>query len=167
MKRKKTKFIVFLEVFIFVSLILSICFFSFLYGVQYFRYSDDVLFLSELVFVGHDDLYFDDLLAFLGEDGTNEREYCRDSFNCVEFARVLIFNASLYGITGYPVVIRWRNQSIGHQIVGFLTVDKGWIFVEPQSNRVLDIFPGAVVNGKVVERFWVLAGDDEKPIKVN
>lgn len=75
---------------------------------------------------------YDEVLLFLAEDKTNEREYSDQNYVCSHFSRDVCNNAEAAGLRSAFVEIRYPEM--GHSIVAFDTVDKGIVFFEPQHD---------------------------------
>lgn len=99
--------------------------------------------------------FLEEVLVFLSSDRTDEHEFQEDSFDCEYFTRMLIKNASRNGLDAYSVIIKWEDMFLGHNIVGFDTRDAGMVFVEPQSDEVIDISPGSEYLGKIIQEYHV------------
>jgi len=93
---------------------------------------------------------FGQVMTFLSEDNTDEHKYDVDNYNCVEFSNQLIFNATKAGLNAYYVSITYGVGEGGHAVVAFNTLDKGYIFVEPQSDTVLHLAVGREYDGKTI-----------------
>ena len=91
-----------------------------------------------------------DVGVFLEEDSTSERIY-GEEFNCVEYALLVARNAQWYGLDVSPCCIVYNDGS-RHMIIAFPTVDNGWTFVEPQTDKVINPVPGSIYNGMRVLR---------------
>lgn len=75
-------------------------------------------------------------------------------WNCVESALLLERQASWDGINAVAIGLEYDNGA-GHLIEGFPTED-GWIFVEPQTNKVINPVVGAIYLGYRIEKMWML-----------
>lgn len=94
----------------------------------------------------HDPTYAE-LASFIAQDKTDEEEYIEDVFDCEQFAQQVNTNAENAGIRCAYVVIYFYDTDAGHGIVGFNTVDRGMVYVEPQSDEWVE-------NLEVGNDFW-------------
>ena len=83
---------------------------------------------------------YKDLQQFLANDKTDDNLYIPGEYVSLEFAVDLNNNAELPGIRAAFVTVIFPQKS--HGIVAFETVDKGLIFIEPQSDH--EILPDVV-----------------------
>ncbi len=87
------------------------------------------------------DVYWNDLIAFLSLDPTDESPYIQDVHMCGTFAEQLHNNAEAAGIRAAWVSIDLQGQHIGHALNAFFTPDRGLVFVDctgAQGTSVLD-----------------------------
>jgi hypothetical protein len=83
---------------------------------------------------------YKELREFLAVDETNLCMFVSGEFVCSDFAAQLNNNAEANGIrTAY---VRIRSENWGHALVAFETVDRGLIFIEPQSDKELELVIG-------------------------
>lgn len=75
-----------------------------------------------------------ELNDFLAGDHTNWHAYDFETYNCVNFAMELVTNARAAGINAWIVTVEFKDSNIGHAFVAFPTIDKGNIWIEPQSD---------------------------------
>jgi hypothetical protein len=94
---------------------------------------------------------------FLKSDKTDEIEYDKETFNCEKFTERFLENAKETGYCCFAVSIKYLGDDVGHSIVGVMTSDEGLLFVEPQSDKYFDIYPGAEFDGQIVKE--VVLGD--------
>jgi len=73
---------------------------------------------------------------FMMKDDTDKLEYKDDEFVCAEFARRFIANFRKYGYYACTTTITFEDDT-AHAIVAINTSDKGIIFVEPQSDKII------------------------------
>ena len=85
----------------------------------------------------HDPTY-NEVVNFIIQDKTNEEEYIEDIFDCEQFSQQLNKNAENTGIRCAYVIIYFNGTDAGHGIVGFNTVDKGMVYIEPQSDEWIE-----------------------------
>ena len=82
---------------------------------------------------------YNEMQVFLVSDKTNENLY-NDSYTCYEFTHDVLENAFSQGLKAGYVYIEF--ETCAHAIVCFDTVDKGLVFVEPQSDDVVTVALG-------------------------
>ncbi len=78
-----------------------------------------------------------ELREFLAADETNTNQFVSGEYVCYDFVAELVNNAEAAGIRAAYVRIRSKNWA--HAIAGFETVDRGLIFIEPQSDKEVTI----------------------------
>jgi hypothetical protein len=76
---------------------------------------------------------YQEMKDFLAADNTNENEYITGSYVCYDFAADVNNNAEAAGIRA--AYVRIRSSNWAHALVAFQTVDRGLIFIEPQSDK--------------------------------
>lgn len=81
-----------------------------------------------------------EMKEFLVQDKTNENPFIKGQYVCFDFAAELNNNAEASGIRAAYVRIRTREW--GHAVVVFETVDRGLIFIEPQSDKEVLVVEG-------------------------
>lgn len=77
---------------------------------------------------------WDEVLAFLASDKTDENIYIEPYYVCSHFSRDVCNAAEAVGIRCAVVELKYPNSQ-GHLIVAFNTVDKGLVYFEPQSDE--------------------------------
>lgn len=75
----------------------------------------------------------DELRDFLAADETNVKTFVSGEYVCYDFVADLVNNAEAAGIRA--AYVRIRSDNWVHAIAGFETVDRGLIFIEPQSDK--------------------------------
>lgn len=73
---------------------------------------------------------WDQVVAFLKADKTDEMEYVDEDFMCGAFAQDVHNNAEKAGIRAAWVGIDLAGQSIGHAVNAFNTTDRGLVFTD-------------------------------------
>ena len=81
-----------------------------------------------------------EMREFLAGDETDSNPYVAGEYNCVDFSAQLSNNAEANGIR--VAYVRIRAKEWGHVLVAFETVDRGLIFIEPQSDREVELVIG-------------------------
>lgn len=83
---------------------------------------------------------YEEMKAFLAEDETDTNPFIKGEYVCFDFAADLNNNAEAKGIrTAY---VRIRAEEWGHALVAFDTTDKGIIYIDPQSDKEIELVIG-------------------------
>ncbi|MBN1643318.1 MAG: hypothetical protein JW856_00635 [Dehalococcoidales bacterium] len=80
------------------------------------------------------------LLAFLASDTTDEHSYIKDAYVCWNFTSDVITNAAKQHIRCAFVYIEYPDSA--HAIIAFNTTDKGIVYIEPQTDEVVQLKVG-------------------------
>ena len=78
-----------------------------------------------------------EMREFLARDKTDSNPFIKGEYVCFDFAAELNNNAEANGIRA--AYVRIRSKKWGHAVVAFETVDRGLIFIEPQSDREIEL----------------------------
>jgi hypothetical protein len=70
------------------------------------------------------------LVAFLVKDKTENHAYIANVYDCSQFSRDIHNNAEAKGIRAAEVQTDFRNNRIGHALNAFLTTDYGLVYVD-------------------------------------
>jgi len=73
-----------------------------------------------------------EMKAFLAADKTDSKPYVDGQYVCFDYAADVNNNADAAGIQA--AYVRLRASDWGHAVVAFNTVDRGLIYIEPQSD---------------------------------
>lgn len=84
----------------------------------------------------HDPTY-SEVILFIEQDKTDEYEYDRDGFNCQDFSATVKRNAFNKGYRCFYVSIEFPEGA--HAIIGFNTTDQGFIYIEPQHDKIVTL----------------------------
>jgi hypothetical protein len=104
-------------------------------------------------------VYYNDVKAFLVIDKTDELGYTPDVFDCKSFASTLKYNANKQGMLCAVVITDYSIES--HAINAFDTLDRGIIFIEPQSDIIME-------NMNIGDNYDILLGKlSTKPVATN
>jgi hypothetical protein len=82
---------------------------------------------------------YTEMLNFIAVDQTDKNTY-NLTYDCHDFTRDVLENAFILGLKGGYVYIEFAESA--HAIVCFDTVDKGLVFVEPQSDDLMSVAVG-------------------------
>jgi len=83
---------------------------------------------------------YSELQEFLARDKTDSNEFITGEYVCFDFAAELNNNAEANGIRA--AYVRIRSKEWAHAVVVFETVDMGLVFIEPQSDRNVELVIG-------------------------
>lgn len=85
-----------------------------------------------------------EVLEFLAGDHTDLNTH-RDAYDCTEFTNELIANARDKGIFACATELSFLDER-GHMLVAFNTIDRGIIYIEPQTDDIMtkDFSPGEI-----------------------
>ena len=76
------------------------------------------------------------MMDFIKEDKTDKRQYIKGEYVCENFAMDVCNHAEEEGIRCAYVTIHYPDG--GHAIVAFNTIDKGLIYIESQSDELVE-----------------------------
>ncbi len=85
---------------------------------------------------------YQELREFLADDKTDSKAYINGEYVCFDFAAELNNNAEARGIRA--AYVRLRSKEWAHAVVAFETVDRGLVFIEPQSDTVVELAVGRI-----------------------
>ena len=104
---------------------------------------------------------YNETVDFVSGDHTNNHIYNATTYNCIDFSKDLLHNATLEGIRCLYVVMTLSNGTniTGHNINCFNTTDSGYIFVEPQSDILYNqtvVHIGGTYNSKTIKKLVII-----------
>jgi myosin heavy subunit len=70
------------------------------------------------------------LLAFITQDKTDQNPYNLQTFNCVNYSTTVYNNAEKLNIEAAMVTLNLKSSQIGHAINAFITSDYGLVYVD-------------------------------------
>jgi hypothetical protein len=84
---------------------------------------------------------YSEVLNFIKWDETNLKKYVAENFEyvCIDYSIDVCKNAQARNLKCYVVELVFKNSTGAHILVGFNTIDKGWIFIEPQDDREVKV----------------------------
>ncbi len=88
---------------------------------------------------------YNQMLNFVREDATDKNKYIVDKYECRHFATDICNNAESKGIRCAYVLLAFPDGT-GHAIIAFNTIDKGLIYIEPQSDDMVKL--------EIGKRYW-------------
>jgi hypothetical protein len=83
---------------------------------------------------------YDQIEKFLETDKTDQNTYNIKTYNCQNFCADVITNAAKQGVRVAYVSIDFKDS--GHAIIAFNTLDRGLIYIEPQTDEEVDLTAG-------------------------
>jgi len=83
---------------------------------------------------------YTEMMEFLEADDTDSKPFVNGEYVCFDYAAELNNNADAKGIRA--AYVRIRSDEWGHALVAFDTVDKGLVYIEPQSDVVVELVIG-------------------------
>ena len=83
---------------------------------------------------------YQQMLDFIVQDGTDQNEYLEDEYVCRHFATDVCNNAEEEGIRCAYVYVGFPEGS--HGIVAFNTTDMGLVYIEPQTDDIMNLEVG-------------------------
>ena len=81
-----------------------------------------------------------EMKAFLAADQTDKKPYIDGQYVCFDYASDVNNAADAAGLQA--AYVRLRSSDWGHAVVAFDTVDRGLIFIEPQSDAEVNLVVG-------------------------
>ncbi len=81
---------------------------------------------------------FDELVAFLEQDQTDQHPYVEGRYVCADFAADVFNHAEKAGIRAGWVGITFEDTSVGHAIDVFETTDRGTVYVDCTNGAASD-----------------------------
>jgi predicted nuclease with TOPRIM domain len=92
-------------------------------------------------------------IAFINSDRTNENEYT-DDYVCYDFTADFNTNAFQMGYRCGFVYIEFDDSA--HAIACFNTTDSGLIYIEPQTDEIVDVAVGQMYLGEVILKTGII-----------
>jgi hypothetical protein len=92
-------------------------------------------------------------IAFVNSDRTNENEYT-DDYVCYDFTADFNTNAFQMGYRCGFVYIEFSKTA--HAITCFNTTDSGLIYIEPQTDEIVDVSVGQLYLDKVIVKMGII-----------
>jgi hypothetical protein len=84
---------------------------------------------------------YDEVIEFLARDKTDRNTYIEENFQyvCIDYAIDVCSNAQKQHLDCHVVELVFKEAEGAHVIVAFNTIDKGWVFFEPQDDRKVKV----------------------------
>jgi len=83
---------------------------------------------------------YNEMMAFLDADPTHNKPYIDGQYVCFDYAADVNNDADAAGIQA--AYVRLRSNDWGHAVVAFDTVDRGLVYIEPQTNAEVKLVIG-------------------------
>ena len=96
---------------------------------------------------------YDEAIAFINSDKTDENEYTQD-YVCYDFTADFDSNAFQVGYRCGFVYIEFTDSA--HSIACFNTTDRGLIYIEPQNDEIVDIAVGQIYLGDIIVKMGII-----------
>jgi len=96
---------------------------------------------------------YDEAIAFINSDKTDENEYTPD-YICYDFTADFDTNAFQVGYRCGFVYIEFSDSA--HAIACFNTIDRGLIYIEPQNDEIVTIAIGQTYLGYIIVDFAII-----------
>lgn len=91
---------------------------------------------------------FEEMKKFILNDPTNHHEYILNKYECRHFATDVDNNAKAAGWRcGFALLCYEKGQ---HAVVAFNTIDRGIIYIEPQTDVAIDAKVGGMYQGQEI-----------------
>ena len=81
---------------------------------------------------------FDQLVAFIEKDGTDQHPYVDGQYVCADFAATVFNNAEAAGIRAGWVGITFEDTDVGHAVDAFQTTDRGLVYIDCTNGATTD-----------------------------
>ena len=79
---------------------------------------------------------YNEAMQFIQKDKTDAVPYNESNFTCTDFSATVKRNALAQGYRCFYVIIEYP-AGLGHALVGFNTTDRGFTYVEPQHDWIM------------------------------
>lgn len=96
---------------------------------------------------------FEEAKDFITQDPTNRNKWVRNAYECRHFATDVCHNARDASLDCAFVLLCYEKGQ--HAVVAFDTVDKGLVYIEPQTDMVISPEVGARYEGKEIKEILI------------
>lgn len=93
----------------------------------------------------------------LADDNTDKQEY-REGYNCVDYAWDIMRALQWKGINTGIIGIMYEDGS-QHAVITVPTSDYGWIYIDPQTDKLISPYVGGYYDGKKIMEVNVMIID--------
>lgn len=101
---------------------------------------------------------FKDVSGFVADSIISGNTY-EEGMNCVDFALLMARDAHWKGIGADVIKIEYVGYELAHAALVFPTSDQGLVFVDPQTDRVIDLRVGGKYAGKTIAELYIMKID--------
>lgn len=91
---------------------------------------------------------YSQLIQFLKRDLTDQNDYSKIKYNCVDFAKDLHDHAESEGIKSAWVGIDFVGKEVGHAVNAFNTIDRGLVFIDVTAGIIEQAYLFSVIEEK-------------------
>jgi hypothetical protein len=84
---------------------------------------------------------FEEVREFILKDTTDRNKFVSGKYECRHFAADVVNNAEAAGLRAGFALLGYEDSQ--HAVVAFETIDRGPVFVEPQTDAVIDVSVGS------------------------
>ncbi|MHB8104858.1 MAG: hypothetical protein ACYDG5_04885 [Dehalococcoidales bacterium] len=96
---------------------------------------------------------FEEMRQFILKDPTNRKQFVANVFECRHFATEVDNNAKADGWRcGFALLCYAQGQ---HAVVAFNTVDRGLVFIEPQTDVAINVKVGGTYQGQEIKEILI------------
>lgn len=87
---------------------------------------------------------YSEAVEFLEADKTDRKAYIKENFEyvCIDYAIEVCRNAQEQNLDCHAVELVFREATGAHVIIAFNTIDRGWVYFEPQDDREVKVGVG-------------------------
>ena len=96
---------------------------------------------------------FQEVKDFILKDTTSRKQFVLDQYECRHFATEVDNNAEAAGLRAGFVLIGFERGQ--HAVIAFDTTDRGLIYIEPQTDAVVDVKVGGKYEGKEIKEILI------------
>ena len=98
---------------------------------------------------------FQELKNFVLTDPTHRHAFIPNEYECRSVATDMINNAFHQGLLAVFVLICYGPGLGQHAVVAFNTIDRGLIYIEPQTNAAITIKAGGTYQGMKIDQILI------------
>jgi hypothetical protein len=96
---------------------------------------------------------FEEMRNFIIKDTTSRKQFILNKYECRHFATEVDNNAKIAGWRcGFALLCYTQGQ---HAVVAFNTIDRGLIFIEPQTDVAIDVKVGGTYQGQEIKEILI------------
>jgi hypothetical protein len=96
---------------------------------------------------------FQEMKNFILKDPASRKQFVLNKYECRHFATEVVNNAEVAGLrAGFALLGYERGQ---HAVVAFETIDRGLIFIEPQTDVAIDVRVGGIYEAQEIKEILI------------